>query len=256
MYGKSSMSSALSSIGSFAMFTSYVKEHQTAFIILAIFVVMVLIGIAGTFLKDKFANIIGSDDPADFDIIFFMNPNCGWCTKQIEVLKKEGTLGSMTIKDISKEEDKKEAQQYGVKGFPYFISKRNKSASMGFHETTQDLLNSLKVPTGGTQVQEAGQEGPEGPEAQSALKVTKAPRMALTLLTSNGCGHCTSAKKDIASKGVPVTIIVKEENPEEFNKMLASIGKTSSPVPLYINPKNGKTKVGFAPIEAVMKELM
>lgn len=245
--------------------TSFVKNNQTMVTIAAIVIIVVIIGLLSSyFLKDKFANILGSDDPADFDIIFFMNPGCGWCTKQIEVLTREGTLGSMTIKDISKEEDKKEAQQYGVKGFPYFISRRNKSASMGFHETTQELLNSLKVPADAptkadvsvvSDVSEEQFDSETQGQGQGALKVTRAPKMALILLTSNRCGHCTSAKEDIAKKGIAAKIVVKEESPEEYKKILKSVGLENSPVPLYINTKNGKTKVGFAPIEQVMKEL-
>ncbi len=230
----------------FSKITEKVSEYK---IVLIVACIVIVASVIMYFQKDRFTNILMPDNAADFDLIFFMNPECKWCAKQIEVLQKEGTLGSMTIKDISKEEDKKEAVKYGVKGFPYFISKRNKTASLGFHESTQELLNSLKVPTGSQAQQQA--------QAQNPGQDTGADAGSIILLTRDGCGWCTKAKEDIASKGGPsaVGVIMFDIGSKEGQEAMKSVGKTSSGVPLFINPKNGKTKTGFAAIEDVKKEL-
>jgi hypothetical protein len=77
----------------------------------------------------------------------------------------------------------------------------------------------------------------------------------IVVLTRENCAWCRKAKEDITSKGIVGIKIFDIGTGECFN-FLKKIGKNGAfSVPLYINTKNGKEKVGFAPIEEVIEKL-
>jgi thiol-disulfide isomerase/thioredoxin len=202
-------------------------------------------------VKDAFNKVTGSSGLDGLDVVFFMNPECPWCQKQMDVLKKEGTVNSLTIKSIENPENKKEAMAYGVKGFPYFVSKKNKTILMGFQDTTDDIVKGLQIPTGKMahgQIQESP-KSPEGQEGQENSAFT------MVILTRESCGWCKKAKEDIVNnnvKDVAIVAIDSEDGKAIIDKFKVD---NKSGVPIYVNLINGRSKTGFMPIEQARKTL-
>ncbi len=224
-------------------------DNSTIFIAIGIIILVFIVLLIGyntseTFantVKNAFSSITGSGSGLkDLEVSFFVNPSCSWCEKQLDVLKKEGTINQLTVKSIDNPDYQKEAMALGVKGFPFFISKKNKTALMGFQDTTADIVKGLQVPTG-----------------EIAAKETKSQEEPITMviLTRESCGWCKKAKEDIAkndAKDVAVIAIDSEDGKAIVDKFKVD---NKSGVPIYVNITNGRSKTGFMPLEKARAEL-
>ena len=231
-----------------------------------IVVILIIIGIAcycnsnEDFMNsiiDKFKSIGGGNNEVkDLDIMFFMSPTCPWCTKAKKVFTDEGTLGSMKVVDVTTEDGKKLAQQYGSagKGIPNFISKKLKSGTVGFKPSTKELVESLKkakqsgVPPGGDPVAQAPKMNPQ--EASS-----KVQDLQMILFASPSCGWCNKQKEIFTQAGVLDKIEVVDVSTPEGKSMVAEMIPEFRGVPAHKSRTTGKVAVGFKPLDTLVMEL-
>lgn len=165
------------------------------------------------------------------DIIMFTSSDCEYCPQQINALREQNVLDTIVIKNVSNDKEvEKEAKKYGVIGFPFFISLKNRTSTVGYYEDVDAIIEDLQ---------------PIQPAQDSKIY----------LLTRSGCGWCTKAKEDIASKNISKDIVsVLEASSPEAKEVIKKFNLKVEGVPVYVSGKNGDTVVGFKPIEDVKKK--
>jgi glutaredoxin len=174
------------------------------------------------------------------DIVMFTSPECKYCPQQLDAFKSQGLLNSIVVKDISDENNKKEAMRFGVIGFPYFISLKNRTATLGYEQDIQKIVDHLSP-----QKAVAAQKTDDSAAAQG-------PKVYV--LTRAGCGWCDKAKKDIADKQVDSSVVaVVEAGGPDGKAVIDKYNIKVQGVPIFVNAKDGQTIVGFKPIEEVFK---
>jgi glutaredoxin len=219
--------------------SEYGPQIAVGTIILVVFILLITYN-----CNDNFANIVNGafgrkKSIKDLDVIFIMNPECPWCAKQIEVLKADGSINDITIVDISKPGGPEQAKMYGTKGFPFFVSLKNKTATMGFKEKTDDIIKELTGPV-----------APVAQKAQEAGTVQEPAGPTYVLITRETCPWCTKAKENIVQSGAPFANV--DFNSEQAKEILKMFDIKSKSVPIYVNLKNGKNLVGFKPVADVL----
>jgi thioredoxin-related protein len=237
-----------------------------------IVIILIIIGIAcacnnddgteGFFntIIDKFKSIGGGDNIKDLDIMFFMSPTCPWCTKMQKVMKDEGTLTDVTIVDVTKPEGQEIAKKYGSagKGIPNFISKKLKTGTVGFKQTTKELVESLKKAKehqkkmangGGTPQKEAA------PKMNPTEAVSKIQALQLVLFASPTCGWCTKQKDVYKQAGVLDAMEVVDISTPDGKAKISQMVPDFKGVPVTVSQATGKSAVGYRPLDQIVVEL-
>lgn len=236
------------------------KNNWVHILIVVLLVVILALVIAyqvdPTFKKtvtNTFANISKKTDVSkqvkELDIVFFMKPECPHCKTMISIFTKEGTLNSFKIVDVSKDETL--ANQFGVDGFPTFVSITLKTGVKGARSSTKEIVNELINTAKGTEVKKGNlrseknekNEKNTGNEVLDFLK-----NLNIIMFKSTSCPHCVRMMKELAEHGAiseeqSIIKYVEASSPEAKDLMM-TYKLTSQGVPFFYSVATGKTVVG------------
>jgi len=253
-------------------------------IIVIVVILIIGVGCWGTYsdsgksafanIKSKFGNIGGSSSLKDLDIVMFMSPTCPWCKKMMDVLNKEGQLKNMTVIDMTKPEGAAMAKQFGAdkQPVPSFISRKNKTGTVGYRETVAKLVEDLKQKPGGSPGGPPG--GPPGgamPQRQEHMghmagsseeseggniDIASVQNLQIVLFAREGCPWCTKAKDMCSQNGVMDVIQVVDITTPEGQSMAGQmLPPGTSGVPSWVSMATKKSVVGFKPLDQLIQEL-
>ena len=157
-------------------------------------------------IKSGFGNILekfgssGGSELKELDIIYFMSPSCPWCQKMNKVLDDSGSMSSITVIDVTKPEGQEMAKKMGAadKGIPAFISKKNKTGSVGFKPSVSELAKSLEKGAG----PQKAMNTPPTPKMDPNQAVSAVQDLQLVVFASPSCGWCNKLKTDLSEAGV------------------------------------------------------
>jgi glutaredoxin len=254
------------------------KDNMVTILIVVAFVVLVIMSILyktsegfSSKLNDIFGSWSGSGSGSgpsakslkDLDVIVFTSPTCPWCKKQKDVLSKEGALSSVEIVDVSTEDGRKKAEQYGAtKGLPTFVSKALKTGDIGFKETVAEIVAGLtkvakETRSAQAQVQDKGrgQVQEDQPQSQSQINPDDVQALQIVMFYRDGCGYCTKAKADAKLNGVLPFLELQDTNSPEGQQALKNMGIENTGVPLFVSRATGKRSVGYKPFNQIMLDL-
>ncbi len=180
-------------------------------------------------------------DLKSLDIILFVNPQCPHCVKTIELLKSKGELNNLELVDITTKQGNEIAGKYAGNGkmyVPLFISRKNNTGTMGYKNSIEEIIESLKP------------EVSNGQENKVSEKVL--------LFTTSTCGYCTKAKQSIKQNGLESYFKIIDVGTPEGNKMAKEWIKPGvNGVPVWVLIENKEKYVhGYKDPNEVLKELM
>ena len=282
---KGSSSSSGSSFGSIgSSFGSSSKSvidwcsDNKSIVALSLVVVLAIVGIVvAYFVNEDFANTVSTYMPflkksgvKDLDIIFFFSPTCPWCQKMITVLEKEGTKGDFEMVDITQEDGQKLATKYGAmsRGVPNFVSRKTNTGTVGFKQSSQDIINDLQAATNPSKEQNSPQphshperemapeSGPGGP-GSNPLEPINSPdiqNLGVVLFYSDSCGWCKRAKDDAEQLGI-VPFLEMQDLAQGGQEMIQNLGLEFKGVPMFYSHATGKSAVGYQPWSKVVSML-
>ena len=227
-------------------------------LVIGVVVILILVFVGTCWCKgdksDSFSNTVisgfkntfklgGGVSAKEYDIVYFMSPTCPWCKKMTKVLVDEGMMSDMHVVDVTEESGKKMAVEMGAadKGVPSFISRKNRTGTVGFKKSGSELLKALDVPS--------SQEPPSGGDSIIS-------QLDIIVFVSPSCGWCTKMKDQLTEGGlmdmVELVDITTPEGREIAKKVLPS---NNSGVPACYSKSTGKVCNGFKPIVDIIEEL-
>lgn len=79
------------------------------------------------------------------NVVMFVQPNCPWSTKMIELLTTENQINNIQIVDMTTSDGIEIAKKYGAdkQPVPSFISKSSRIGSIGYRESIDSLIEDL-----------------------------------------------------------------------------------------------------------------
>lgn len=82
----------------------------------------------------------------ELDILVFIQPNCPWCIKTLELLENEKQLENVTIVDVTTSQGFEISKKFDAdqKPVPAFISRKNNVGTVGHRQSIKDLMDSLQ----------------------------------------------------------------------------------------------------------------
>lgn len=242
---------------------------------LVLIVILILVSVWGTCTdsgKATFANIkskfpslpgLGSSDLRNLDVVMFMSPTCPWCKKMMGVLDSEGQLKNITVVDITKPEGAAMAQQFGAdkQPVPSFISRKNKTGTVGYRDSVAKLIDALKQQAPGAQPQPMPQapgssEEPGMPGMPGQIDLNFVKSLQIVLFARDGCPWCVKAKETCAQSGVMDAIqVVDIMTPEGQSMAGQMLPPGTSGVPAWFSVATKKHVVGFKPFDQIVQSL-
>ena len=206
---------------------------------------------SGDTFSDKFSNTFrkGNAELKDMDVLFFMSPACGWCQKMKAVMEREKTIGDVKLVDVTKPEGLELAKQYGSidKGVPSFVSKKLKTGTVGFKETTAELIGSLKKAKDSPQ--------PEVPPMNPEEAVNKIVDLQVMLFTSPTCGWCNKAKEALKEAGVSDYVEIIDISTPDGKTLVQQQIPEFRGVPVAKSKVTGKIATGYKAVPQLVAEL-
>ena len=211
-------------------------------------------------IKSGFENILekfksGSNSGLkELDIIYFMSPSCPWCQKMNKVLEDSGNTSSLTIIDVTKPEGQEMAKKMGAadKGIPAFISKKNKTGTVGFKSNISELIKSLEKGGGGQQQQQL----PETPKMDPNQAVSAVQDLQLVVFASPSCGWCNKLKTDLSEVGVLEMVEMVDVSTEGGQQIAKELLGEFRGVPATYSRKTNKSSVGYKPLGDIINALV
>lgn len=208
---------------------------------------------SGETFSEKFSNTFrkggGNGELREMDVIFFMSPACGWCQKMKAMMEREKSIGDVKLVDVTKPEGLELAKQYGSldKGVPSFVSKKLKTGTVGFKETTVELINSLKKAKDSPQ--------PEVPQMNPEEAVKRIADLQIMLFTSPTCGWCNKAKEALKEAGVSDYVEVIDISTPEGKALVQQQIPEFRGVPVAKSKVTGKIATGYKAVPQLVAEL-
>lgn len=196
----------------------------------------------------------------DLDVIMFMSPTCPHCVKTLDILQKEKEINNLTIIDVTQDEGRKIAEQFGAdkRPLPSYISRKTHRSAVGSVENVSQLVKAMcpiKNLHGSS-----GDSSEESSEEQNGengiIDVDLIQKLDIILFAMEGCGHCVRAKEDCDKAGISKSIkIVNISTPE--GQIIASelLPKDTSGFPSWISMSTKKVVTGYKSIPTLLKEL-
>lgn len=193
----------------------------------------------------------------DLAVVMFMIPSCPHCVRTLDVLEKEKELNNITIIDVTKEEGKKIAEQFGAdkKPVPSFISRKTNRSAIGSIENVSQLVKALS----GKYEQISSEEGLEESSEEQSLgsdDINLVQQLNIILFARDGCGWCVKAKEECNKAGILHAIKVIDVSTEEGQKAASDLlPRESTGVPAWVSLKTRKVAIGYKPVPILLKEL-
>lgn len=240
-------------------------DKRTMYIIIAVVVVLVALTVM-YFKTDYFTDIknkITGTSLKSLDVVMFMSPTCGHCQQMLQTLAQENKLNDLMIIDVSKDEGKKIAEQFGAadKPVPSFISRKKHTGTFGSKPNVAQLIkdlteNNVAEPT--QQVQQQMQQPVQNEKAAGAGELVK--ELDIIMFSRDGCGHCVNAKDQLSQNGLMGSItnvdVTTPEGSQLFEKMVPlKPGEKGRSVPSFVSKKTGKIAVGFKSLDSLLDQL-
>jgi glutaredoxin len=230
-----------------------------------VFIVLILLLIMGTCTEtgkkyaEKFKNTImpTKKNLKELDIIMFMSPTCPWCMKTIEMLENEKQINNLTIVDVSKEEGKAMAKEYGADKVPVpsFISRALKTSTYGYRETVDKLLKDLQIKKG-SEPGSSDEPVVKIPTDGKNIDINLIQELQIVLFAREGCPWCVKAKEHCKQEGIVDMIkVIDITSPEGQQAASELLPPGSSGVPAWVSMASKKSVIGFKPIDQLIKEL-
>ena len=229
-------------------------EDYTIWIIVGVILFVLILGGCYCYSNDiqPFGNVFQKSPQAEkmknLDILYFFSPTCPWSKKATELFQKEGVKGSLQMVDVTTEEGKKMAVEYGAasKGIPAFISRKNKTGTVGYRESLQEILDALE--------RKVEEESPEEDLSVEQIR-QKISDLGIVLFHSPSCGWCTKLKKELEEKNaINLVELVDITNPAGKSK-LEQIVQEFQGVPVTYSTKTKKHVTGYRPVSRMIAEL-
>lgn len=231
-------------------------------VIVFIFIFLIVLLILGTCTEtgrgyvDKFKDKImpKKSKLKELDVLMFMLPTCPFCVKTMEVLEKEKELNNLTIIDVSKEEGKKIAEQYGASKLPSFISRKMGTSAVGSIEHVSDLVKAL------TSVKTPEPRSSDEPQVDADenvdVDINIVNQLQIVLFAREGCSWCLKAKDECERVGVLNSIkIIDITTPEGQQAASELLPKEITGVPAWVSLSTRKVSPGYKPFSQLLKEL-
>jgi glutaredoxin len=253
------------------------EENKKYVVIVGIIAALALIVAIAAYMNEGFANMTGlskfreyfrSSDIADLDVVLFMSPTCDWSKKTMAVFEKEGTLKNVTVVDVTTENGAKVATMYGAtKGLPSFLSRKYNVGTVGFRDSTAEVVSELKKMIDEVKQQKVPQfdkvepvksenfnSGPE--EAEDPLDFNSIKKMGIILFHRDGCGYCTKAKADLDNLGLGEEYVKRiDVTTSEGSQALRDFDVKEGGVPVYASIATGKHTVGYEKLSNIIEKL-
>jgi glutaredoxin len=227
-------------------------------IILAVFFVLMVGGVC--YKSDAFSSVknMFTSGPSlkELDVIMFMSPECKWCQKTMEMLKKEGKDKDITVVDITKKEGQEIAKQFGAdqQPIPSFISRKKKTGTVGYRESVGEIVKALtetnESPSSGeTQVPQISGSG----DGNLSMAIRD---LQIVFFSRPGCPWCDKAKENCEQAGVIDSVRIIDITTDDGKQQAAQLlPPGSSGVPAFVSMVTKKTIIGYKPIDQVVQEL-
>lgn len=242
-------------------------EYVWVWIIVAVLAMMVFVGICwcnSDNTNDGFSNTIssgfkntigkitgGKSNPAlkELDIIYFMSPKCPWCLKMSAVIDEEGVMGDITVVDVTKPEGQKLATEMGAasKGIPAFISRKNKTGTVGFKKSVDELIVSL------SQKPSQSEEPETGPVTDEMIQTIN--NLQVVVFVSPSCGWCGKMKKELESSGCIDVVELVDVSTPDGQQIAKGLLSEMRGVPACYSRATGKQTSGYKPVVKIIEEL-
>ena len=207
-------------------------------------------------LTEGFRNKLkGGGGLKELDIIYFMSPTCPWCQKMNKVLEDSGDIKSVTVVDVTTPQGQEMAKGMGAadKGIPAFISKKNKTGTVGFKQSVKELKDSLNKKGGPSQ--QTPQEMPQQPKMNPNEAVSKVQDLQVVLFASPNCGWCNKLKTELGEAGViDMVEVIDVSNPDGQQKAKEMLGEFRG-VPIMKSKATGKSVTGYKPLPDIIAGL-
>lgn len=195
----------------------------------------------------------------DLAVVMFMIPSCPHCVRTLDVLDKEKELNNITIIDVTKEEGKKIAEQFGAdkKPVPSFVSRKTNRSAIGSIENVSQLVSALSGKNEQISSEEGSEEGSEEKEQQlDSNDINLVQQLNIILFARDGCGWCAKAKEECTRAGIMKSIKVIDVSTEEGQKAASDLlPQDSNGVPAWISLATRKVAMGYKPVPVLLKEL-
>ena len=218
-------------------------------VILILLIVVILWNTCEPF-RNVFKNVgAGNGELRGMEVMFFMSPKCPWCQKMKAVLEKEGTLRDLETVDITTPQGQETAKKYGSldKGVPSFVSKKLRTGTVGFKESTKELVAALNK----------AKDEPEPKEALPSEEARgKIGDLRVVLFTSPSCGWCKKAKEGLSEAGVLGSVEVVDITTPEGKELVSKEIPEFRGVPVAKSMVTGKIVTGYRPLGELVAELV
>lgn len=236
------------------------KDDKMMWIVVSIVVVVFIVffvinqynSLEDNMVKRLINKVKPLSDIKDMDIVFFMSPKCPWCQKMVQVLKDEDTMKYMEVVDITTEDGQEMAKKYGAldKPVPSFISRKLKTGTIGYKETTKEILNDL---------QDAAKERDNNSSGDSTKlsdnDMESYKNLEIMMFASPNCGWCNKAKEMLGAVGLLEFTEVVDITTKNGQDALKNHVQNYEGAPTWKSKKTGKISVGFQQIDNLVKEL-
>lgn len=257
-----SMTKRVSMMGQPSTGSTTSKDNTLIWVIVAVLVVMFLMGSCyyngdtsdsfGNTMISGFKNTVskisgGSNgDLKELDIMYFRSPTCPWCKKMDQVLGS--SMGDLTVIDVTTPEGQKVAKETGAadKGIPAFISKKLKTGTIGFKQSTDELVKALsKTPP--------KKESKPQMDPNDAMQMVQ--ELQVVVFVSPSCGWCGKMKTELQEAGVVDMVELVDVSTEDGKQMASELLDEFRGVPSCMSRSTGKSTTGYKSLPEIVEAL-
>jgi protein-disulfide isomerase len=199
---------------------------------------------------------VGGSSIKELDVIYFMSPSCPWCQKMNKVLSDSGAMNSLTVVDVTKPEGQEMAKKMGAadKGIPAFISKKNKTGTIGFKQSVSELAKSLEKGGNGAKPM-SKPNAPETPKMDPNQAVSAVQDLQIVVFASPSCGWCNKLKTELSEAGVLEMVELVDVSTEGGQQTAKELLGEFRGVPATYSRKTSKSSVGYKPLGDIINSL-
>lgn len=166
------------------------------------------------------------------NILLFIKPDCPNCEKMINVIKKEGTEKFFNIIDTTTKSGMAHATEKGITHVPTFLSEANKTAVIGFRNSTDQVFKEL--------------EELKGKNVQSQSPQSSDNGMIL-MFYRDSCKYCKQAKDVLSKSPLGKNFLQISSDSSEAKDLIQKYSLKISGVPFFYNPSTKKSMSGLPP---------
>jgi glutaredoxin len=201
-------------------------------------------GIGGS-ASTKSLSALSSSEPTlaqvkSYDIHMFYDPANPAAALQIETIKDYAPVISFV--DMTTEAGAATAKTFHIppENIAFVSAKYGTGVKIGENTTMKQLLHSFDSTKA-------------APVTSSNPDAATIKALDIVLVTKEGCGHCTQAKKRWEESGLSNQITLLPSESEDGQKIVSKYKFNG--FPSYFSQKTNKTAVGNKPISTIVKEL-